>query len=167
MTNFHAIAPDGEVDLILPHPEQLVTDMNKKLERIPTAPRLASRPANAEQTFCSADSVISSLKGPWKPETLIRAKTSPETEEPGSEQSEADPGTPPASAFLEEEEDTASILEEEDCVRIRVSSKHLALASSYFERNLKSGMSESQTLSAEGRVNLLMKKVQTPMQCLL
>ena len=152
MTDVHVIAPDGEVDLILPHPEQSVTYMDSKLELIPTAPRLASRPSNAEQAFCSANNVINSLMGPWKPETLMRTKISPETE-PGSEQSKADPGTP---ASASPEECTTSI-SEKDCVRIRVSFKHLALASLYFKRNLNSGMSESQTLSAEGRVDLSMK----------
>lgn len=43
-----------------------------------------------------------------------------------------------------------------NCVRMRVSSKHLVLASSYFKRNLENGMLESHILSFEDRVNFFM-----------
>ncbi len=53
----------------------------------------------------------------------------------------------------------ASSISGHDCVRIRVSSKHLALASSYFRRNLRSGMLESKTIGSEGRVKFHMDEL--------
>lgn len=150
--DFHPIAPGGEVDLVVQYPEQLATRLDGIFKCIPTPSGLGFRRSAVQSALCSAPREQIIWKSTWKPKTLVSAEVSSEAEltndlpKPDTEME--------ASAISEEEKASIS---SENCVRIRVSSKHLILASSYFKRNLESGMSESHVLNSEGRVNIPMK----------
>ena len=180
------VAPDGEVDLILQCPEELASHLDSVLECIPTPPRLSFRRSNIQEPPCSTKRGKKGKKGAWEPEPWVCDEKPPETEpayeespaerEPAPDPEALEPNVYPEAPKVAEmgaltvskepsdaasvgsvlvKEDTASI-SYQNCLRIRVSSKHLALASLYFKRNLESGMSESHTLNSEGRVDFLM-----------
>lgn len=186
MAYFHQVAPDGEIDLILQRPEELVSNLDSVLECIPTPSRLNFRRLNLQEPLCSTRKEKKRKKEACEPDPQLYDEIPPKTE-PAYEESSAarepepDPEAPELNVYSEtlkiaevgalavfkEPSDAASVgsvlvkkdttsISHKNCVRMRVSSKHLALASSYFKRNLESGMSESHTLSSEGRMNFLM-----------
>jgi hypothetical protein len=85
----------------------------------------------------------------------INAEASSQPEDPviASDQEPEAFGIPDeySNAIQEEPE---PLEEHEKCAQILVSSKHLSLASSYFRRNLGSGLLESHTLTTNGYVEL-------------
>lgn len=152
MADFHEVAPNGEVDLIMEHPEQVATDVDSVFEDIPIPQKLHFRRSGERGAPCSTPSQITVLRADWNSENFMYSGNIPETELI-DEQPATDPEVESSMILAE---DTASV-SSENCVRIRVSSEHLILASSYFKRNLESGMLESHILSSEGRVNIPMK----------
>ena len=153
MENFHLIAADGEVDLILRRPEQTTSYADFVFKHISTPPQLNSRRSNVSRPQCSKLKEMSALEKANLAASGVYHKQTSE-KEPLYQDSNSDIKIKEASTASDR--DTLSI-SYENCVRIRVSSKHLTHASSYFKRNLTSGMTESHTLSSEGRVDLVMK----------
>lgn len=171
--SFHQIDQDGDVDLVLPHPKEVVSYLDGVLECLPTPPRLNFRRSNTQEP-CSTKSSKKGRKGKkgapeLEPRVFDESPAEPEPESvaeaPESDEYPETPTTPEAEALAIPEEPsdadpTGSVLAKEDatstpdenCIRIRASSKHLTLASSYFKRNLGSGMLESHTLSSQGHV---------------
>lgn len=143
------IAPDGDVDLIVEHQpwvdhlDDLFKDVN------PT--RLNFRRWHEKQPQCTATVGNYALQPEWEPDSWVCDE---KPQENGSEESEPDLEVEENLAVSEELTNSTS---NESCWRIRVSSKHLLLASAYFRRNLKSGMLESHTLTTEGHVDIHMK----------
>jgi hypothetical protein len=181
MASLHQIDLDGDVDLVLPRPKEVVSHLDGVLDCSPTPSGLSfSRPNTQERcsTKCSRKG-RKGKKGALEPGALIFDDPPAESEpEPVAEALAylETPTTPEAEALIPERpfdaDPTGSVLTKEDttstpdesCVRIRASSKHLTLASSYFKRNLGSGMSESHTLSSQGHVEFRMDEID-PKQC--
>lgn len=153
MPEFYPIVPAGDVELILEYPaEKITTRLGRLYQQIPTHAGLDFRRSNRQPMRCSQDYIRSVGGGPRDPNTSVHTDISTETEV-SNQQLENDPEV---DALAISKENSAAI-PSENCVRIRVSSQHLVLASPYFKRNLESGMLESHTLGAEGRVNISMK----------
>ena len=186
MAYFHQVDPDGEVNLILQRPEEPVSYLDSVLERIPTPPRLDFRRSNIQEPPWPTKRGKKGNKRGWELEPQVYIEKPAETELPHEESSaEREPEPVPEALgrnLLPEtptiaevealeapkepsvvasvgsvpiKKDTASI-SHPNSIRIQVSSKHLVLASSYFKRNLESGMSESHTLRSEGCVDFRM-----------
>lgn len=168
MASFYQIDPDGDVDIVLPQPKEVVPYVDDVLDCPATSPRLnISRVGRQEPS----EPEPLGEEPEWRLEPQPTAETEPA---PVSEALDPDgypgPATTPerqALAIVEAPSDvdqTRSVLAKEDasstlrqnCVQIRVSSKHLVLASPYFKRNLGSGMLESHILSSQGHVEFRM-----------
>lgn len=168
MASFYQIDPDGDVDIVLLQPKEVVPYVDDVLDCPATSPRLnISRLGRQEPS----EPEPLGEEPEWRLEPQPTAETEPA---PVSEALDPDgypgPATTPerqALAIVEDPSDvdqTRSVLAKEDasstlrqnCVQIRVSSKHLVLASPYFKRNLGSGMLESHILSSQGHVEFRM-----------
>ena len=153
MPEFHPIVPAGDIELILEYPtERIATRLDRLFQEIPVHAGLDFRRSNRQPFRCSQRYKRIVGGESRDPSTSVYTDISTETEV-SNDQLEHDPEVEALAISLE---DTA-LIPSEKCVRIRVSSQHLILASSYFKRSLESGMLESRTLSAEGRVNISMK----------
>lgn len=145
MDEFHAIVPNGDVDLILQYSEQLGTPVDDVFEDMHT-------PSQPDFSRSGLDNQLGELRRMQRKDREEWAPRSPVYDE----ESKVDANIEEASTVTEADTDLSSN-SNENCVRIRVSSKHLARASAYFKRNLNSGMLESTTLRFEGRVDFPMQ----------
>lgn len=161
MADFYEIAPGGDVDLILPHTERRVIPVGKVFESINVPPKLRMRRDWEPEVDADPDDerIIGYDWEPdswnpdsWNPDSSVRNE-GPWADYPRSEKSEADLEMEQAVSCSGEDADLTS---KEYFVRMRVTSRHLMLASPYFKRNLESGMSESLALSSKGRVDFHM-----------
>lgn len=154
VADFHDIAPDGEVDLILQNPEQLVTHVNSIFEDIRPPSRLNFTRSHEQIAPCMAAKAQKAITDVWEPDSWV-CEEEPSEEKSMREELESDTKVKEALAVSKKNTNSNA---NKTYVRIRVSLKHLTLASSYFERNFKSGMSESHILSSEGRLDFRMNE---------
>jgi hypothetical protein len=181
---FH-IDPEGDVDLLLPHVEELAAPLDGVSKYVSPAPGLNYRRSNArypwtDEQYCDDAVACEEL------EPIVDVPASEEFQQydevlpPIEPQSEPTGEAPRPDELSEsqqnpeletlaipgercnsgqegtvDEQDTTST-QDEKYVRIRVSSKHLTFASPHFTRNLRSGMLESQALRSQGHVEFCM-----------
>lgn len=115
--DFHAIVPDGDVELILPHSEQLGTPVDDVFEDMHGPSRVYSNPWYLDDQLGEPPSMemIRDIEE-WAPRS------------PVYEKSGQDAKMEKASTATEMNENLSETSSEK-CMRIRVSSKQLALAS--------------------------------------
>ena len=143
LTSFYEIDPDGDIELILSHPAEVVSPLDGVLECPPTPPQLYFRRPITPESSPTAEEVFirdSDTSTTAEVDALAISKEPTDADLMGSKLPKLD----------------ATSTSDENCVRIQVSSKHLTIASSYFKRNLRSGMLESHTLSSQGHVQFPM-----------
>ncbi|KAF2181502.1 hypothetical protein K469DRAFT_740767 [Zopfia rhizophila CBS 207.26] len=158
MASPYLIDPDGDVDLLL-RQEEAALQLDSEFD-VPSPP-----PSLDYRRPITPEPEISKKKNKKGKETPILIPEHILESEPG-------PGPAPITEGLglaryagtdPNPEPNADVAEQpvasdpdETLVRIRVSSKHLMLASSYFKRNLGSGLAESDTLRSHGHLELAM-----------
>ena len=159
MADLHEIVPGGDVELILQYSGQLVTPVENAFEDIRTPSQLGFRRKDMEEPLPQCMNIIidKNRSGVWPQQQPFWKydKVSPENE-PVYDESEPEAEGETALKASQGNKNSDR-LSSERCVRIRVSSTHLALASAYFKRNFKSGMSESITLRSEGFMEFRME----------
>lgn len=169
MANYHEIDPDGDVYLILERQHEVDVYDEK------------TTPSNDDVEidgwgFSKCTKTIK--KGKKKKKKSLTPFLEPEWEEVSGGQSSVpkaelqfdhapdrncdpasqDPGFGFGMPFAQETH-PGDAFDDENTVRIRVSSKHLTLASSYFKRCLGPDMTEGQTLKTVGHVELPLKEL--------
>ncbi|KAF1994240.1 hypothetical protein P154DRAFT_586617 [Amniculicola lignicola CBS 123094] len=170
------IDPDGDVDLLLPHLEELATPLYGVSKYMSPAPGLNYRRSDSQYPSTSAQDCGLSAEAPASEEfqhydevpPLAESQPEPTDEAPGPDELPESQQNPESETLeipadhcnadeelMVEEQDTTST-QDGKYVRIRVSSKHLTFASPHFKRNLQSGMLESQTLRSQGHVEFCM-----------
>ncbi|KAH0551143.1 hypothetical protein GP486_007519 [Trichoglossum hirsutum] len=136
---FHELDPDGDVFLVLHDPQEgfaLWDDSQEHLPPVPPSPVLEHRVSQPESVRLDSpdyrDQPISAEESNAREQTI----TLPRDESP---------------SFAEE---VLMPLAEKGEIQIRVSSNHLALASTYFERMLRGNWKEGHALRSDGHVGL-------------
>jgi hypothetical protein len=160
----HKVDPNGDVNLVLPLAESVLAYHNHSLE-CPRTPVKLTRSQSSQQAEIG-------LWAKWKKKTTlapvdwddfdIKAEVNIEQIPDISQiedRLEEEPIEPEPESYENCEEysganqgELDSLGEDEKCAQMLVSSKHLSLASSYFRRNLGSGLLESHTLNTHGHV---------------
>jgi hypothetical protein len=135
MASLHTIDPDGDVDLLLQQEETLQPDIRFNVPS-PPASLNYKRPSTL-------------VHKPFKEFLLIPGPESALVAKPTISDESAETAPDVAGDHVISKSNGTR-------VRIRVSSKHLVLASSYFKHNLGSGLAESCTLQSKGHVELPM-----------
>ena len=145
MAELHEIDPDGDVELILQCSGQLASSVDNVFEDIRAPSRLGYWRSewNDPRPQCMKIRGEKVPGGGWPLHSRVHDEVSPD-KEPEHENSESDEEVENALAVSKADTES-NPNSSKKCVRIRVSSRHLALASSYFRRNFKSGMLESNT----------------------
>jgi hypothetical protein len=130
MASLHTIDPDGDVDLLLQQEKALQRDIKFDAPSPPASLNYKRPTTLLYKPFTESIPILG-------PESVAVAKPT-----------NSDEFAETAPDVAEDHEGTH--------VRIRVSSKHLVLASSYFKHNLGSGLAESCTLQSKGHLELPM-----------
>ena len=141
MPTFHKVDDDGDVDLILPLSENVPIHLEDFVDiPTPTRQELATQRILDKVFRRSLYFGTNSKKAPAvsAPSANLIHETENEKEREKEQETEKTP---------------------DDYVRIRVSSKHLSLASLYFRQNLRSRMHESSTLKSNGYIELPMSEM--------
>lgn len=152
----YQIDDDGDIDLLLPHLEEVPSVLHGVLTYVPPAPGLKYRRLAAhdawtneeeaephESVLPAPDFQLGAWGGAGRPDELQRSSESLQPKEQADLEQSCD-----------RSQDTAPTPDK--YVRIRTSSKHLTFSSRYFKCNLRSGLLESETLHLKGHVEFRM-----------